>query len=348
MAYELQDRAFRLLIDDRNVSYVLITLAWYADHDKNQCYPSIDTLAKRCCMNRHYVLNSIKTLERYGVIHKKRRYCTSNIYEFSKKFKMVVQKNEDISIEDFILAGEVKVPREALQLTTTGEVKVPREALQLSKLKCLEEHSNKVDITNNKEDIKQDTSYLAKVEGKTESLSREIVEAAERVLEHYNKTFNCKAKETRYFLRLLEPTSTRGAYTEQDLITVIDWIASEWNFTPRPIQFTRISRFDEYLTKATQWLNASASVNAAEVVEAYNNTFGDSLPYAELDRDLERKIHRLADCMKEKSVTAFINYFEYFNKHAPDFYFGNNNTGWRADIDFLLKPETLRKTRNFT
>lgn len=332
MAYELQDRAFRLLIDDRNVSYVLITLAWYADHDKNQCYPSIDTLAKRCCMNRHSVLNSIKTLERYGVIHKKRRYCTSNIYEFSKKFKMVVQKNEDISIEDFILAGEVKVPR---------------EALQLSKLKCLEEHSNKVDITNNKEDIKQDTSYLAKVEGKTESLSREIVEAAERVLEHYNKTFNCKAKETRYFLRLLEPTNTRGAYTEQDLITVIDWIASEWNFTPRPIQFTRISRFDEYLTKATQWLNASASVNAAEVVEAYNNTFGDSLPYAELDRDLERKIHRLADCMKEKSVTAFINYFEYFNKHAPDFYFGNNNTGWRADIDFLLKPETLRKTRNF-
>lgn len=347
MAYELQDRAFRLLIDDRNVSYVLITLAWYADHDKNQCYPSIDTLAKRCHIKRDSVIAAIKLLESYGVLSKQRRYSTSNIYGFSEKFKTVVQKNQDISIEDFILAAEVKVPRGGLQLSGSAEVKVPREGLQLSELKSLGGDSNKVVLTNDKKDIKQDTSYLAKVEGKTEWLSREIAEAAKRVLEHYNKTFNCKAKETRYFLNLLKPTSTREAYTEQNLITVIDWIASEWNFTPRPIQFTRVSRFDEYLTKAMQWLNTSASVNVADVVEAYNNTFGDSLPYAELDRDLERKIHRLADCMKEKNITAFINYFEYFNKHAPDFYFGNNNTGWRADIDFLLKPETLRKTRNF-
>ena len=346
MAYELQDRAFRLLIDDRNVSYVLITLAWYADHDKNQCYPSIDTLAKRCHIKRDSVITAIKSLEKYGVLSKKRRYNTSSIYEFSEKFKTVVQKSEDMTVEDFILAEEVKVPRGGLSLIPAEEVKVPRGGLSLVESKSLEGDSNKVDNIFNKEDIKQSTSYSAKIASDNE-LSSDVHDAALRVLSYYNNMFNRRSKETKYFVKILTPTKTREAYTEQDLMTVIDWIANEWSFIPEPIKFTRVNRFDEYLAKAEQWRKLSATVNAADVVEAFNSTFDGLLPLAEIDKDLERKIHRLSEHMKNRNIDSFVNYFDYFRKHAPPFYFGENSSGWIADIDFLLKPETLRKTRNF-
>ncbi|WP_236310489.1 helix-turn-helix domain-containing protein [Escherichia coli] len=331
MAYELQDRAFRLLIDDRNVSYVLVTLAWYADHDKNQCYPSIDTLAKRCHMKRHSVIAAIKTLEDYGILSKQRRYNTSSIYEFSEKFKTVVQKNEDISIEDFILAEEVKVSGGALPPT---------------ELKCPEGHSNKVDNNINKVDIKQSTSYSDNF-GSISEENQAADLAAGRVLDHYNNKFNSRHKEKKHFVKLLKETKTRGAYTEEDLIMVIDWIAETWSFKPEPIKIARVNRFDEYLAKAEQWRNLSNAVNAADVVEAFNSTFDGLLPFAEMDRDLERKIHRLSEHMKNRNTDSFVNYFDYFRKHAPPFYFGENSSGWIADIDFLLKPETLRKTRNF-
>ena len=345
MAYELQDRAFRLLIDDRNVSYVLITLAWYADHDKNQCYPSIDTLARRCHIKRDSVIAAIKVLERYGVLSRKRRYNTSNIYKFSEKFKEVVQKNEDMSIEDFILAEEVKVPRGGLLPIPAEEVKVPRGGLSFAKSKSLEGDSNKVDINNNK--VIKDIPPIIPLQGESvvdNGLSQNQIKAMD-MLSYFRDRLGGKSRDSRPFVTLLA-----NGFTPDDIKLVIDYVASVWRKEPgelTPLNICRKTLFAEKLDKANQWKQKCAVIDAAEVVEAYNNTFGDSLPYAELDRDLERKIHRLADCMKEKSITAFINYFEYFNKHAPDFYFGNNNTGWRADIDFLLKPETLRKTRSF-
>ncbi|WP_276385681.1 helix-turn-helix domain-containing protein [Escherichia coli] len=347
MAYELQDRAFRLLIDDRNVSYVLITLAWYADHDKNQCYPSIDTLARRCHIKRDSVIAAIKVLERYGVLSRKRRYNTSNIYKFSEKFKEVVQKNEDMSIEDFILAEEVKVPGGGLLPIPAEEVKVPGGGLSFAKSKSLEGDSNKVDINNNKVKKEKDIPPIIPLQGESvvdNGLSQNQIKAMD-MLSYFRDRLGGKSRDSRPFVTLLA-----NGFTPDDIKLVIDWVASVWRKEPgelSPLNICRKTLFAEKLDKANQWKQKGAVIDAAEVVEAYNNTFGDSLPYAELDRDLERKIHRLADCMKEKNITAFINYFEHFNKHAPDFYFGNNNTGWRADIDFLLKPETLRKTRNF-
>jgi hypothetical protein len=204
-----------------------------------------------------------------------------------------------------------------------------------------ERHPNQSYITS-KENIKNNTLRVLE---KDESISEEDQAAdlaASRVLDHYNNRFNSKHKEKKYFVNLLKKTKTRSAYTEEDLIMVIDWIAETWSFKPEPIKIARVSRFDEYRTKAEQWRKLSATVNAADVVEAFNSTFDGLLPPVELDRDLERKIYAFTDYLKDKSINGFVAYFETFKNTASDFYFGN---GFTATLDFLLKPKTLRDTR---
>ncbi|WP_215410425.1 helix-turn-helix domain-containing protein [Escherichia coli] len=346
MSYSLTDKAFRLITGSKEVSFVMVTLAWYADHDKNQCFPSIDTIAKRCCMKRNTVVSSVHLLEKWGVLNKQRRYRTSNIYTFSDKFVSVVDPKKDIFIEDFILQdSKVKVSQTALRLPKEESQSIPN-GTSIPESKYPQGYANKEDIIYNKEDIKQCTPYTEK-NGSISEEDQSADLAASRVLAHYNNKFNSRHKEKKYFINLLKKTKTRSAYTEEDLIMVIDWIAETWSFKPEPIKIARVNRFDEYLAKAEQWRKLSATVNAADVVEAFNITFDGLLPLAEMDRDLERKIHRLSEHMKNRSIDSFVNYFDYFRKHAPPFYFGENGSGWIADIDFLLKPETLRKTRNF-
>lgn len=58
-----------------------------------------------------------------------------------------------------------------------------------------------------------------------------------------------------------------------------------------------------------------------------------------------RAIKRLLTELKEPTVEAVENYFAAFAERAPKFYFGENDRGWRASFDYLLRSDTLLKTR---
>jgi phage replication O-like protein O len=82
------------------------------------------------------------------------------------------------------------------------------------------------------------------------------------------------------------------------------------------------------------------------VLSAYNTTLGDRLPLAEALNDKRRRaIKRLLTELKEPTVEAVENYFAAFAERAPKFYFGENERGWRASFDYLLRSDTLLKTR---
>lgn len=173
----------------------------------------------------------------------------------------------------------------------------------------------------------------------------QISEAAYRCLAFYNEKAGCKCRDAKPFIELLTETKTRKAYTEEEITLVIEWALTQWHSrsgVPKPINICRVTKFDGYLADAEQWRRVTATVNAAVVVSAFNQTFDGLLPPAELDRDLERKIYAFTDYLKDKSITGFIAYFEAFKNTASDFYFGN---GFTATLDFLLKPKTLRDTR---
>ena len=171
---------------------------------------------------------------------------------------------------------------------------------------------------------------------------------AKKALEFYNEKTGTRCRDLKPFVMMLTATTTRDGYTLAELQLVIRWVLATWrrrgDSLPKPANICRVNRFDGYLADAEAWAVTEADIDPDAVMNGYNEIFADALPVAELDADRRRMITRLAAHMKNKTTGAFLGYFEKFRADAPDFYFGTDG-GWRASFDYLMKPETLRKTR---
>ncbi|MGK8935272.1 helix-turn-helix domain-containing protein [Pluralibacter gergoviae] len=180
-----------------------------------------------------------------------------------------------------------------------------------------------------------------------EGESAGILADAKKALEFYNEQTGTRCRDIKPFALMLTPTQTREGYSLEDLQLVIRWVLATWrrrgDSLPKPANICRVNRFDGYLADADAWATTESDIDPDAVVNGYNEIFADALPAAELDADRRRLITRLAAHMKNKTTGAFLGYFEKFRADAPDFYFGAS--GWRASFDYLMKPETLRKTR---
>lgn len=109
--------------------------------------------------------------------------------------------------------------------------------------------------------------------------------------------------------------------------------------TPQPPEGECVGQEEKPVSKKTQ-------IDYQAVLSAYNTTLGDRLPQAEALNDKRRRaIKRLLTELKEPTVEAVENYFAAFAERAPKFYFGENDRGWRASFDYLLRSDTLLKTR---
>ncbi|CAM8680482.1 Bacteriophage lambda Replication protein O N-terminal domain-containing protein [Kluyvera sp. M-M157-B] len=109
--------------------------------------------------------------------------------------------------------------------------------------------------------------------------------------------------------------------------------------TPQPPEGECVGQEEKPVSKKTQ-------IDYQAVLSAYNSTLGDRLPQAEALNDKRRRaIKRLLTELKEPTVEAVENYFAAFAERAPKFYFGENDRGWRASFDYLLRSDTLLKTR---
>lgn len=175
-----------------------------------------------------------------------------------------------------------------------------------------------------------------------------IFSDAQKALEFYNQQTGTRCRDLKPFVVMLTATTTREGYTLAELQLVIRWVLATWrrrgDSLPKPANICRVNRFDGYLADAEAWAVVEAEIDPEAVMNGYNEIFADVLPVAELDADRRRMITRLAAHMKNKTTGAFLGYFEKFRADASDFYFGENG-GWRASFDYLMKPETLRNTR---
>lgn len=109
--------------------------------------------------------------------------------------------------------------------------------------------------------------------------------------------------------------------------------------TPQPPEGECVGQEEKSVSKKTQ-------IDYQAVLSAYNTTLGDRLPQAEALNDKRRRaIKRLLTELKDPTIEAVENYFAAFSERAPKFYFGENDRGWRASFDYLLRSDTLLKTR---
>ncbi|WP_416054570.1 replication protein [Klebsiella variicola] len=81
-------------------------------------------------------------------------------------------------------------------------------------------------------------------------------------------------------------------------------------------------------------------------LNAYNEEVGEALPHAVvMSATRKRALGKIIDQLKTPNVDGFRAYVRAFVSTAKPFYFGSNDTGWTADLDFLLREKTLTGVR---
>ncbi len=323
MSMTLMARAMAIKTGNPIRKLVLIKLADNAN-DNGECWPSYQHIADHCECSRSAVRTHIDALIGMGVLTKENRMGinngkgnTSNVYYL----------NLDNPVPP---KSTAPMPSKITGMPLENTPPMPCGGTRTS------HYFEPVNEPN-------DPPNPQKGEG-----DEWILADAKKALEFYNEQTGTRCRDVKPFVLMLTPTQTREAYTLAELQLVIRWVLATWrrrgSGLPKPANICRVNRFDGYLADAEAWATTEADIDPDAVMNGYNEIFADTLPAAELDTDRRRMIIRLAAHMKNKTTGAFLGYFEKFLADAPDFYFGSNG-GWRASFDYLMKPETLRNTR---
>lgn len=323
MSMTLMARAMAIKTGNPIRKLVLIKLADNAN-DNGECWPSYQHIADHCECSRSAVRSHIDALIGMGVLTKENRIGinngkgnTSNVYYLNLDNPMPPKSIAPVSSKSTGMPLENTPPMPCGGTRTSHSFEPVNEP--------------------------NDPPNPQKGEG-----DEWILADAKKALEFYNEQTGTRCRDVKPFVLMLTPTQTREAYTLAELQLVIRWVLATWyrrgSGLPKPANICRVNRFDGYLADAEAWATMEADVDPDAVMNGYNEIFADTLPAAELDADRRRMIIRLAAHMKNKTTGAFLGYFEKFRADAPDFYFGSNG-GWRASFDYLMKPETLRNTR---
>ncbi|EBU5583970.1 helix-turn-helix domain-containing protein [Salmonella enterica] len=322
MSMTLMARAMAIKTGNPIRKLVLIKLADNAN-DNGECWPSYQHIADHCECSRSAVRSHIDALIGMGVLTKENRMGinngkgnTSNVYYLNLDNPMPPKST-------------APVPSKITGMPLENTPPMPCGGTRTS-------HSfEPVNEPN-------DPPNPQKGEG-----DEWLLADAKKALEFYNEQTGTRCRDIKPFVLMLTPTKTREAYTLAELQLVIRWVLATWrrrgSGLPKPANICRVNRFDGYLADAEAWATTEADVDPDAVMNGYNEIFADTLPAAELDADRRGMIIRLAAHMKNQTTGAFLGYFEKFRADAPDFYFVAS--GWRASFDYLMKPETLRKTR---
>jgi len=183
--------------------------------------------------------------------------------------------------------------------------------------------------------------------------SEHVLAEAKQALEYYNELTDGSCRSAEPFAVLLTETKSRSAYTLQDLQLVVRWVVRTWkrrnNTVAKPMNICRVNRFDGYLSDAEAWQKTCVDIDCQAVIDVYNAVTDGRMAPAELYRDRELAIRELACHLAKQTVDGFRAYFEAFLTDAREFHFGGpDGLGWRANFDYLMKPETLRNVKEGT
>ena len=323
MSMTLMAKAMAIKTGNPIRKLVLIKLADNAN-DSGECWPSYKHIADHCECSKSAVRDHINALISMGLLVKENRPGVKN--------------GKGNASNLYCMNLDNPMPPKSIAPMPSESIGVPPESIAPMPCGGTRTSHSFEPVIDPKDPPNPQTG-----EGE-----EHIFSDAQKALEFYNQQTGTRCRDLKPFVMMLTPTTTREGYSLDELQLVIRWVLATWrrrgDSLPKPANICRINRFDGYLADAEAWAVLEAKIDPEAVMNGYNEIFADVLPAAQLDADRRRMITRLAAHMKNKTTGAFLGYFEKFRADAPDFYFGTDG-GWRASFDYLMKPETLRKTR---
>ena len=86
------------------------------------------------------------------------------------------------------------------------------------------------------------------------------------------------------------------------------------------------------------------SIDFDLVMDAYNDAVENRLPQIQkMTTARKNAVKKLLKEIEQPTFQNLANYFYDFVDHAKPFYFGENDRGWRANFDYIIKPSTYLK-----
>lgn len=182
---------------------------------------------------------------------------------------------------------------------------------------------------------------------KSELVSREILVAEKRHVSINKNIHEWKEKQTyQKKVTLPEsgkktlPESGKGHYPNQ--VNTKDNTTKEKKESNTPLTPHEVKGGES--VKPTK--RKSTPINYDEYLNAYNEEVGDRLPHAvEANEKRKTRIRKIIKNLATANVDGWRAYVRAFVRMAKPFYFGENDTGWTADIDYLLRETTLTGVR---
>lgn len=96
----------------------------------------------------------------------------------------------------------------------------------------------------------------------------------------------------------------------------------------------------------TQKTKRAPAIDYQAFADVYNDVLGDRLPRCEVMNDKrKRALKKFLPQLKQPTTDCFGAYLTAFAHTARPFYFGDNDRGWRASFDFMLRQDTLTATK---
>ncbi|HHT7889627.1 replication protein [Pasteurella multocida] len=153
--------------------------------------------------------------------------------------------------------------------------------------------------------------------------------------------------------RDLIPENVGNAYPENVGNTKETFTKEKINITPLPPKGESANADGVPVVENKK--QRSLNIDYVGIGKAYNECVmesGKNLPMLadpeNLSQERKRKIKKLADVMKKRfgscDAETFKNYFLDFMRSARQFYFGENDRGWRADFEYILREKVMDKT----
>ncbi|HGW6103980.1 TPA: helix-turn-helix domain-containing protein [Citrobacter werkmanii] len=135
-----------------------------------------------------------------------------------------------------------------------------------------------------------------------------------------------------------------GAGDAPESVTLLNQSVNQSKHTCHPDE-----QDDPLPGKTEKQKNKQPRIDYQDFFDAYNEILGDRLPWAKVITDKRKAtLKRLLPKLKTANLEGFRSYLRAFSKNAAGFYFGDNKRGWRADVDFVLREQTLVKVREGT
>ena len=152
----------------------------------------------------------------------------------------------------------------------------------------------------------------------------------------------------------MEDAETENAFSQNDQMTFSQNDQSNNQRDPKTSNNNPLPLNGDLHLGENKKTSKAPSINYSEIAQAYNdcvNCYAVNLPQVadpdNLSDKRKRAIKNLSAVLLKRfgdgSVDAFRDYFADFITSAPPFYFGENNRGWKADFEYILRETTLDK-----